>query len=298
MADRSETGHPGQPQAGLAPGLYVVATPIGNLGDLTERARHVLSQADLVLCEDKRVTGRLLDHFAIRVPLLAYHEHSAARLRPGILRRLQEGARIALVSDAGTPTLADPGYKLVRAAGEAGIPVRAVPGPSAILAALSVCGLPTDRFFFQGFLPARSAARRRVLEELRGIPATLVLFEAPHRLRDSLEDCAAVLGNREACIARELTKRYEEVRRGSLAELARMAREEAPPRGEMVLVIAPPAAGDLAPSDEEVDEMLRQALAHGGVRDAAAEVAELTGLPRRQLYRRALTLAGQRHEER
>ncbi len=266
----------------------MVATPIGNLGDITARARAVLAAVDAVVCEDSRVTGRLLRHLGIARPLLVYHEHNAARMRPKLLARLARGESLALVADAGTPCIADPGYKLVREALSRGVPVRAVPGPCAAVAALSVCGLPTDRFLFQGFLPAKRAARRRVLAELRAVGATLVLYEAPHRLRDTLEDCLEELGDREACIARELTKRHEELRRGRIGEL--LAGLAAAPRGEIVLVIGPPPTA--APDEEALRRALQEALSRTSLRDAVAAVAAASGAPRSLVYRLALGLRG------
>ena len=219
----------------LAPGLYVVATPIGNLKDVSFRGLGVLAAADAVLAEDTRVTKTLLAHYGITTPLVAYHEHSNAAVRERMIHRLKDGQALALVSDAGTPLVSDPGYKLVQAAIAEGVPVTPIPGPSAILTALVVSGLPTDRFFFEGFLPPKSAARRTRLAELAGIPGTLMLFEAPHRLPEMLGDAAAVLGGRQAVVARELTKLFETVRRGTLAELAAQFAAEGPPKGEIVV---------------------------------------------------------------
>jgi 16S rRNA (cytidine1402-2'-O)-methyltransferase len=220
----------------------------------------------------------------------AYHEHNAEQARPLLLARLAVGEALALVSDAGTPLISDPGYKLVRAAQEAGHRVVSVPGASAVLAALGVAGLPTDRFWFEGFLPAREAARRARIAELSRTPATLVLFETGPRLTACLADLAARLGPREAAICRELTKMYEEVRRGDLPTLARSYAEAPPPRGEIAIVIAPPAPDAAASSPEEVDALLRAALARTSVKDAVSETAEITGLPRREIYQRALAL--------
>ncbi len=276
------------------PGLWVVATPIGHLGDLSPRARWVLAAADLVVCEDTRVTGRLLRHFGITARLRSYHEHNAPRVRPAILAELERGAVVVLVSDAGTPTIADPGYRLVREAHARGIPVRAVPGPSAVVAALSIAGLPTDRFFFQGFLPPRRARRRAVLAELARIPATLVIYEAPHRIAETLRDAAEVLGDREAALVREITKLHEECRRGRLGELAARIEAEGPPRGELVLVIAPPAEAAGEVDEAGLDAALREALARSSLRDAVAEVARRFDRSRREVYRRALALVGGR----
>src|SRR6478672_8894535 len=277
----------------LAPGLYLVATPIGNLRDVTLRALEVLAAADLIACEDTRVTRKLVDHYAIATPLTPYHDHNAAEARPKLLTRLAEGASIALVSDAGTPLVSDPGYKLVRAAREQGASVTALPGASAVLAALMVSALPTDRFFFEGFLSAKEAARRARITELNRIPATLVLFETGPRLAAALADLAEGLGPREAAICRELTKLYEEVRRGELPALAREVAAAPEPRGEIVIVIAPPAAqGELDAS--ELDALLRQALDRVSVKEAVAEVTAVTGQSRRAIYQRALELSRER----
>ncbi len=275
----------------LSPGLYLVATPIGNLRDLTGRARDVLANADRVVCEDTRVTGKLLHQLALKKPLVAYHEHNAERVRPVILAALGAGERLALVSDAGTPLVSDPGYKLVRAAHAAGHAVVPVPGASAVLAALTASGLPTDRFFFQGFLPAKAAAKGKAIDELARIPATLVLFESAVRVADTLDLMAERLGPREATLARELTKRFEAFRRGTLGALARGCRVD-PPRGEIVLVVAGAAAGDTAWTDAEVTAALECALADGSPSVAARQVAAASGRPRRELYARAVELKG------
>ena len=275
----------------LSPGLYVVATPIGNLEDLTRRAERILATADGLLCEDSRVTAKLMAHLGLRRPLVVYNEHSAAAVRPQILRRLEAGEAIALTSDAGTPVVSDPGFKLIRAAIDQGSPVIPVPGPSAVLAGLTVAGLPTDRFLFAGFLPAKEAARRTALEELAAVPATLVFFEAPRRLVATLETALVVLGVRQAVVARELTKLHEEVRRGSLADLARHYTAAATPKGEVVLLIGPPspgAAGRLDPAT--VEAALAEALLRLRPRAAAGEVAAATGLPVNELYRLAMRL--------
>jgi 16S rRNA (cytidine1402-2'-O)-methyltransferase len=277
--------------ARLPPGLHVVATPIGNLGDITLRALKTLAGADLIACEDTRVTRKLLARYAITTPLTPYHDHNAAEARPMLLRRLAEGTAIALVSDAGTPLVSDPGFKLVRAAQEAGHAVTALPGPSALLAALTVAGLPTDQFFFAGFLPPKQTARRARIAELARIPSTIVLFETGPRIAATLADLAAGFGRREAALCRELTKLHEEVRRSDLAALAQGA-EAGEVRGEFVLVIGPPQAAD-QPSAEESETLLREALSRTSLKDAVAEVAVATGLPRRELYQRALSLAKQ-----
>jgi 16S rRNA (cytidine1402-2'-O)-methyltransferase len=278
----------------LAPGLHLVATPIGNLRDVSLRALEILAAADVVACEDTRVTRKLLSHYGIGTPLTPYHDHNAAAARPKLIARLAEGARVALVSDAGTPLVSDPGYRLVRAAQAAGHPVTAAPGASAVLAALTLAGLPTDRFFFEGFLPAKETARRARIAALARIPATLVLFETGPRLAAALADLAAGFGEREAAICRELTKLHEEVRRGTLGELARLYHELAEPRGEIVIVTAPPAEPQPAGA-EEVDALLRNALGRLSVKDAVDEVAGICGQPRRDVYRRALALRADNH---
>jgi 16S rRNA (cytidine1402-2'-O)-methyltransferase len=277
----------------LPPGLYVVATPIGNLRDITLRALEILAAADLVACEDTRVSRKLFDHYGLSAPLIPYHDHNAETARPKILQKLAAGGVVALVSDAGTPLISDPGYRLVREACAAGHAVTAAPGPSSALMALTVAGLPTDRFFFEGFLPAKEAARRTRIGELARIPATLLLFGSGPRLAATLADLAAGLGAREAAIARELTKLHEEVRRGDLTTLAAEYAAGAETRGEIVIVIAPPAA-DAQPSAAEVDALLHAALARTSVKEAVAEVAAATGEPRRAIYSRALELTRDR----
>ena len=276
------------PAPQLVNGLHVVATPIGNLGDVTVRALETLAGADLIACEDTRITRRLLDRYGIETPLTAYHDHNAASVRPRLLARLATGGSVALVSDAGTPMVSDPGYKLVEAAIEAGHRVVPLPGASASLAALVAAGLPTDRFLFDGFLPQKGGARRSRIAELAAIPATLVLYESGPRLPESLADLAAGLGERMAAVCRELTKTFEEVRRGSLPDLAAHYAEAGPPRGEIVLVVAPPAESEA--SDEEVDAALRQTLASLSLKDAVAAVTAATGRARREVYARALEL--------
>src|SRR5215216_6428773 len=231
----------------LPAGLYVVATPIGNLKDVSFRALSVLAAADAVLAEDTRVTKTLLAHYGITTPLVAYHEHSNEAVRERMVHRVREGQALALVSDAGTPLVSDPGYKLVQAAIEAGLPVTPIPGPSAMLTALVVSGLPTDRFFFEGFLPAKSGARRTRLQAIAGIPGTLILYEAPHRLPEMLADAAEILGGRPAVVARELTKLFETVRRGDLPDLARQFAREGPPKGEIVVLVGEGTAGTPGP---------------------------------------------------
>lgn len=284
---------PDGPGAPLDPGLYVVATPIGNLSDLSPRAHDVLARADLIAAEDTRVTAKLLTLVGLKRPIIAYNDHNGAARRPEILERLDQGQAIALVSDAGTPLISDPGYKLVADAAAAGHAVVPIPGPSALITALSVAGLPTDRVLFLGFLPAKAGARREALAEVAAIRASLVLFEAPHRLREALADLADVLGPRPAMIAREMTKLHEEIRRGSLDALAAAAAEAPDPKGEIVIVIAPPEAREEAPP-ADVDGALRAALGTMSLKDAVEAVARAHGLNKRAVYARALAIADRR----
>jgi 16S rRNA (cytidine1402-2'-O)-methyltransferase len=282
---------PALSDAPLAPGLYLVATPIGNLRDITLRALDVLAGADLVLAEDTRVTGKLLSTYGISKPLERYDDHAGERVRPRVLAALARGGRIALCSDAGTPLVSDPGYRLAVEAIAAGHAVIPIPGASAVLAALSAAGLPTDRFLFAGFPPPKSVARRAFFETLAPLRATLVLFEGASRLRASLGDAAAVLGSRQAVVARELTKLHETHHRGTLGQLAAdpaLAR----PKGELVVVIAPGEAAAATAADAET--ALAEALARLGPAKAASEVAKALGLDRRTLYQRALAMKGAR----
>jgi 16S rRNA (cytidine1402-2'-O)-methyltransferase len=290
-ADEPSGGRSASKSAGAGGGLLVVATPIGNLGDITLRALEALRGADAIACEDTRVTAKLLARHGIRRPLIAYHEHNAARVEPQLVRRMVAGERIALVSDAGTPLVSDPGEGLVKAAIEADVEIIALPGPSAALAALAVTGLPAEPFFFAGFPPAKSGERRRFLAGLAAVPATLIVYEAPHRLAESLADMAETLGDRPAAVARELTKLHEEVLRGGLAELARSLGGGAPPRGEIVVVVGPPQPE--AGRGADLDSVLREAMARLSLRDAVAEASAITGLPRREVYARALVLQGE-----
>jgi 16S rRNA (cytidine1402-2'-O)-methyltransferase len=284
------------PSGGLLPGgLLLVATPIGNLEDLSSRARAALEGAAAVLCEDTRVTGRLLARHGMSKTMIALHDHNEASLAPRILARLQAGENLALVSDAGTPLVSDPGFRLVRAAIAAGLPVSAIPGPNAALMALTLSGLPPHPFLFHGFLPPKAAARAAELARIAGIEAaglsaTLIFYEAPHRVAEALEAMADAFGpDRPAALARELTKRFEEVRRGTLQALAEGCAGD-PPRGEGVLCVGP--APPPAPMGEAaLDTALRDAMARMSLRDAAAAVAEATGLPRKRVYARALELS-------
>jgi 16S rRNA (cytidine1402-2'-O)-methyltransferase len=278
---------PESPSA-LAPGLYVTATPIGHARDVTLRALDVLKGCDVIAAEDTRVTSKLLAIYGIAKPLVAYNDHNAARERPRLIGRLKSGQRVALVSDAGTPLVSDPGFKLVREAIAEDVHVEAIPGASALLTALVLAGLPSDRFLFAGFLPPRSGERRNALAELKAIPASLVFFESPNRLGECLADMADVLGARTAAVGRELTKLHEEIRRGTLAALAAGYANAETPRGEVTIVVGPPA--DEAPDAARIDSLLRQALAFMPVRAAADLVAEALDTPRRSVYARALEL--------
>lgn len=276
----------------IQPGLYIVSTPIGNLGDMTHRAQAVLASADIIACEDTRVTGKLLAHFDIAAPAVAYHDHNEQKILPQLLDRLEQGETVALVSDAGTPLISDPGYRLVKEARDKGHFVSSIPGASAVLAALASAGLPTDRFMFAGFLPNKTVARQKTLSDLAAIKATLVFYESPKRLKDSLKDILEVLGDREAAICRELTKLFEEIRRGSLSELAAHYAAAGAPRGEVVIVIGPPAETEVRA--DQLDEALTKALAVLSLKEAVASVTYTTGLKRKQVYARALELSGKK----
>jgi 16S rRNA (cytidine1402-2'-O)-methyltransferase len=271
----------------LSPGLYLVATPIGNLRDITLRALDVLGGADMVLAEDTRVSGKLLAAHGLSAKFERYDEHAAARVRPRVLAALAGGARVALICDAGTPLVSDPGYRLVQAAVAAGHAVYPVPGASAVMAALTVAGLPTDRFLFVGFPPPRPAARRALLRELAPVKATLIFFEGGSRLSACLADMAAVLGPRPAAVARELTKLHETVIRATLPELAIDPAFEHP-KGEIVILVA--QGDDPAATEREADAALMEALTRAGPAEAASEVAKALGLSRRALYARAVAL--------
>ena len=295
MIDDASDQPPREPAGAIPPpdGLVLVSTPIGNLADISARAIATLRAADAVLCEDTRVTKRLLSALALRARLIALHEHNEDARIPEVLQMLRQGRRVALVSDAGTPLVSDPGFRLVRAAIAEGLPVSGVPGANAALLALTLSGLPPHPYLFLGFLPPRQAARRAVLTRVRaaeqaGLATTLICYEAPHRLAEALADLAYVLGDRPAAVARELTKRFEEIRRGPLADLAaRYA--AAPPRGEVTIVIAPAPAA--APDADDLDAHLRAALANASLKQAVAEVTAATGLARSKVYARALALA-------
>ncbi len=278
----------------LPAGLYLVATPIGNLGDISLRALSVLARAQVIAAEDTRHSKKLLSHFGIRGELTPYHEHNAERERPRLLSRIHAGQAIALISDAGTPLVSDPGYKLVREALDQGLMVTSLPGPSAALAALTNSGLPTDTFLFAGFLPPKSGPRRTRLAALKEVPATLILFETAPRLAKSLADMAEVLGPREAAIARELTKLHETVTRGKLDALADAIAAGEPPRGEVVVVIAPPTADETEVTDDRIVADLEAALKTESFRDAVRGVTEALNVKRARVYELGLTLTRKR----
>jgi 16S rRNA (cytidine1402-2'-O)-methyltransferase len=297
MRESKAGGPPGQspemttnaitPERGeLATGLYLLATPIGNARDISLRALEVLKAADVIAAEDTRVTSKLLAIHGISRPLLAYNDHNGGQMRPKILGRLRDGQRVVLVSDAGTPLVSDPGFKLVRAAIEEGLPVVAIPGPSAALAGLMLSGLPSDRFLFVGFLSPRAGERAAALAELKTVRATLIFFEGPQRLAESLAAMADVLGPRPAAVARELTKLHEEVRRGTLPELAAHYAGAGAPKGEVTVLVGPPAEAE--PDFARIDAALDAALPFMPVRAAADMLAGLTGAPRKAIYERAL----------
>lgn len=280
-----------KPTSKLRPGLYIVATPIGNMDDISLRALDLLASVDRIACEDTRHTRNLLEHHGIKARLLPYHEHNAEHMRPAIMARLTHGETLALVSDAGTPLISDPGYKLVRKSIASGIYVSAVPGANAALMALTLSGLPTNSFMFAGFLPPKSGARRNALSGLAAINTTLIFFESPRRLAASLADMAAILGTRHCAVAREMTKLHEEFLRGDLAQLAAHYTASGAPKGEVVVVIGPPPAA-VDYSEEYLEACLAKLLQSASVRDAATQLAAETGLARRELYALAVRISG------
>lgn len=279
---------PAKRKTGLRTGLYAVSTPVGNLGDITLRALDVLAAADLVVCEDTRVSGKLLSHYGLKKKLLPYNDHNADRQRGAILKKLKEGHSVVLISDAGTPLVSDPGYKLVRSCIEGGIPVTAIPGANAVLPALQLSGLPSDAFCFGGFLPAKQAARRAALSGWKNAAATLIFYETAPRLAKALADILETLGDREMAVAREMTKMFEEVRRGRVSGLLEFYSKEGPPKGEIVLVVGCAAVVE---SSDDHEAMLRAALKTSGTKQAAAAVAGATGKSRKELYALALRIA-------
>jgi 16S rRNA (cytidine1402-2'-O)-methyltransferase len=282
LADELERPH--------ATGLYLVATPIGNLADISLRALSVLAGADLIAAEDTRHSRKLLSHFGIKAELTPYHEHNAAKERPRLLARIRAGFSVALISDAGTPLISDPGYKLVREALAAGLSVTSIPGPSAVLAGLTSAGLPTDTFLFAGFLPVKSGPRRKRFEELKPVPATLVFFETASRLGAALSDMAQVFGAREAAVAKELTKLHESIARGAPAELAAQLESSAALKGEFVVLVGPPSPDEGLVGDDAIVASLKQALKHESFRDAVRSVAEKFHLKRSRVYELGLKL--------
>jgi 16S rRNA (cytidine1402-2'-O)-methyltransferase len=288
VAERARTVMREQLAAKLAPGLHLVATPIGNLADMTLRALSVLARADVIYCEDTRHSRTLTGHYGITTPLKPYHEHNADAARPDMMRALGEGKSLALISDAGTPLVSDPGFKLVRDALSAGHLVTSLPGPSAVLAALAQSGLPTDTFLFGGFLPTKQGARQSRLRELAAVPATLIFFEAPGRIQETLTEMAFIFPGRALAIARELTKMHEEVVGGSAEELVAWAGRAAP-RGEFVVLVAPPVDGAEA-TDDVVQSHLRTALKDLSLRDAVKAVSEGLSLPRSRVYELAIAM--------
>lgn len=278
----------------LAPGLYIVATPIGNLGDITKRALDTLRAVDFIACEDTRVTSKLLQAFLIKKPLIPYHDHNGEKQRPKLEAMIRDGKSIALVSDAGTPLISDPGYKLVAALSEAGHFVTTLPGPSAVTAALTLAGIPTDRFLFLGFPPPKQGARKSWMETEKKTKATLVFYESARRLPQSMDDALKVFGSRRACVCREVSKKFEEVVRGNLVDVAAKYSTEGAPKGEVVVVIEG-ASGDAADSGSAVnaDEMLEKALAYMSVKSASAFVADMTGARKKGMYTKALELSKQ-----
>jgi 16S rRNA (cytidine1402-2'-O)-methyltransferase len=274
----------------VSAGLYLIATPIGNLGDITVRALATLAGVDMILCEDTRTSAKLLERYGIRAHLQPYHDHNGSKMRPGIIEALRSGKSIALISDAGTPLVNDPGFKLVQEAIAEGLKVEMLPGPSAPIMALALSGLPSDRFLFAGFLPPKQAARRTRLSELAEVPATLLFFETAPRIEAALADVAESLPGRTVAVARELTKLYEEVLRGNPTDLIVQIQQRGGLKGEITLVISPPADDVAELSPEELDAQLRDRIAQSGVSKAAAEVAKATGISKRQLYARAVEL--------
>lgn len=273
----------------LQRGLYIVATPIGNLSDITLRALEILKNCDLIACEDTRVSQKLLSHYGIHKPLISYHDHNADQRRPQIFDKISNGQSIALISDAGTPLISDPGYKLVRECYEKSLPVTFLPGPSSVIAGLVLSGMPTDRFVFAGFV------QKKTFSELTSLPMTLVFFEASQRLMTTLIDMKASFANRTVSVVREITKLFEEVRRGSFDELIEEYTQKGPPKGEVVLVLSPPLS--TFPSSENIDEILQETLKTHSIRDACTLVSGTLGIPRQHVYQRALLLKKEQKKE-
>ncbi len=271
----------------LPPGLYVVATPIGNLGDITLRAIECLKSVDMIACEDTRVTSKLLSSYGITTPTLSYHDHSDEKKEAEILALLSDGKRVALVSDAGTPLISDPGFRLVRAAADRGFHVSFLPGASSVMAALVLSAIPCERFFFAGFLPAKEQARKHELQALKAVPSSLVFFESARRLQDTLAAMHEVLGNRQAAVVREITKLFEEARRGTLSELLAHYASAGEPKGEVVLVVAPPLEETV--SDELIAAQIAALLPTHGIKETSALIAQMTGRSKKEIYALALS---------
>ena len=273
----------------LQAGIYIVATPLGNLKDITVRALEILHSVDLILCEDTRVSRTLLMHYSVSAPLKALHDYNESKLIPSLLVQVQEGKRLALISDAGTPLISDPGYKLVRAALTAGLFITGLPGPSAVINALVLSGLPTHRFFFAGFLPAKSASRVKDLDNLKKIPGTLIFYESPQRLKETLQDLQHCFSMREIVVVREMTKKFEEIIRGSL-KMVTDHFQESQPRGEIVLLVAPPSEEENLWDDETLEKGLRTALKTLSLKDAVQEISLFSGISRKHIYEKALKI--------
>ncbi len=288
--DSSQLPSEGGPAQHCPSGLYIVATPIGNLADITLRAIDILKACDLILCEDTRVSKKLLSHYGINKPTLSYNDHNGEERRPQIFEALESGKRVALISDAGTPLVSDPGYKLVREVIERGFYATTLPGASSVMAALCLSGLPTDRFLFAGFLPAKTEACRKEITSLREVEATLVLFESARRLQDTLSLLHEILGNRLAAVVREITKLFEETKRGTLSELMAYYNENGEPKGEVVIVIGAPLVQEA--TAQSIEAKLSLLLASHSIKEAAAILAENTGKPRKELYALALKITG------
>lgn len=279
----------------LPSGLYIIATPIGNIEDITLRALETLKQVDVIACEDTRITGKLTSHYGITAQKIPYHDHNAAEMRPRLAAMIKAGQRVALLSDAGMPLISDPGYKLVEMCAAEDIPVTCLPGPTASLTALVLSALPTDKFMFAGFLPPKSGARKTALSDIRDVPSTLIFYETAPRLIECLEDMTVTLGDRRAAVARELTKKFEEVRRGRLSELLAHYQEKGPPKGEIVIVVGAPEESQKSWSDKEIDNLIKQKIENGmSVKDASAFVASKSGAKKKDVYERALLLQGKK----
>ena len=273
--------------------LYLVSTPIGNLGDISERAKETLANADLIACEDTRTTGTFLNLLGIKHgPLTAYHEHNADKAKNILIEKLKKGVNIALVSDAGTPLVSDPGFRLVRACREANLPVTTIPGANAVLSALQLSGLPSDSFYFGGFLPPKSAARKQTLDDIKNLQATLIFYDTPNRLSDTLKDILTVLGNRQMAVVREITKKFEETCINTVQNLIDYYNQNGAPKGELVLVIDRADKNQMALTEEQIDDMILKTLKTSSVRDTAEIVSQTTGLSKKQVYKRAVELNG------